>query len=664
MEPDRPDEESTRPVSVPKGNNMQDRDRNKEQRDPSELTFLEAKKERDRLYAKHERGEQLSNEERRRGRGLENRMEGLVREAEDSGLLDDVNDDLELFGHRLTNLQEMEQSGELRYGHVEAYLKDVQDARRGAVGFTQTEPDGDYKGIHEYVYVQGLGETSRRARNLQVGNINIHPQQQGVQGGLDERAMARAVAEGVHGGDLTSEKRNIDMLNDEEWNNRPLPDGEQIKPPYWGEMTDREREEYKFRAELSKIANWKRSKMGGLGGPNLDNLSKYPEWNGFTKSETQALYEIPGVRTALEIYIDLADNDTPINGISIRDAKSREQLNAIRRHVRDRIRGDVVNGWRFRFDQLGSEEERRSYQKRGLDFELDGNRYEQIRSDKAREAEQIAFNLLYSGNTFETLDARWIEDERRDRVPKISSDLVHPVIKDAMRPMDALIGSLTKGPEALNAVGKFGVWAYNQILAANGNRPLDKKDNNGNDIQWNVVIVPETKGSQKRFWTVDNRTRTIYAPECYPSELLGSVWEETTVQDGIGGNKTLLDYLRRGQEIEWDKVSGQNMWGAYSSKLSKAGAVWDFLQGKSMIKWREYENVAGWVNDVNNALSKFGRRNESSIKRWILYASAGVDEKKREPHVRTRSVRLDIIHDLGPSYANYLPGEDALFPWD
>ncbi len=128
----------------------------------------------------------------------------------------------------------------------------------------------------------------------------------------------------------------------------------------------------------------------------------------------------------------------------------------------------------------------------------------------------------------------------------------------------------------------------------------------------------------------------------------------------------LLDLIRQSYDgsISWDNVEGEDMWGTYGFRLGKAGAIWDLLQGKSLIRWGEYENVGLWIQDTNNALSQFGLTRESSVKRWILYASTGIDPKKREPRLRDRTRKLHILGQLGPRLGNYLPHDKLLFPWD
>src|SRR6185369_11072767 len=261
---------------------------------------------------------------------------------------------------------------------------------------------------------------------------------------------------------------------------------------------------------------------------------------------------------------------------------------------------------------------------------------------KCRDAEQIAFNLLFLGNTFESLDSKW-NNGQRDRAPQMTSEVLTIPIRNAMKPLDSLIASLGKAPEKFASVGAFGNWAYNQIRRGNRDHELNLKEID------RVRIVPEKKGNQDKFWTLRDKGKTLYVPECYPKKIIGSIWEETKAKVG-GEDKPLLELIRRSGDgsIPWDSVEGEDMWGTYGFRLGKAGIIWDLFQGKNLIRFGDDDQVRQWVDVVNGALSQFGLVGETSIKRWLLYASTNIDIKQRASKLANSNLRIFIRTQLGP----------------
>jgi hypothetical protein len=462
----------------------------------------------------------------------------------------------------------------------------------------------------------------------------------------------------LFGDRLSTDEKYLEFLKDEQWWRKPIPAINADAPPsYYVEMTPYEREVHQTRIEFTNAGVFKKGKVNP---PTLDTLTKYEGWAGLATPETKILYEIPGVRKAMEMYIKMVDDDdfvklTRVDGTeySIRTSQNRDEVMNFRSYVREAIAGDIAHEYKLyaatpNFDP----KDRIKMKKKGL-LKLDTTRGDKkLLQFKCREAEQIACTMLFIGNTFEGLDSIWGTDSR-ERGPETFSDLVNVPIKLAMNPLDYLVSSFKKGSEELSTVGKFGGWGYNMAVESNGGFPL-------NNIE-EIVIVPAEKGQENRFWTVDRGGRRIFVPECYPRKLVGSVWEETTVEEN-GVKRTLLSHLRSGEEIPWDKVKG-SMWDDYTSKLSKAGKIWDLLQGNTTIRWGQYDEIGKWIQDVTNALAKFGLRNDTSVKRWILYASAGFHEKKRAPRFKyDKQVARKILGDSGT--ITYLHNNELFFPWD
>lgn len=475
-------------------------------------------------------------------------------------------------------------------------------------------------------------------------------------GAIDGKAIGDELAKALYGDRLTKDEKLGELLSLEQWNDGELPPINPESPPnYYVDMTTRERDELKYRTILARVAHFKRN----TGPPGLETLNKYPEWGKFGKEQTQALYEVPGVRKAMESYVQMFLSDGQIPGVnfSIRNAKDRNsQLLLYRQHIRSQIQGDVVAGWKQRYEALTPPEQAK-YRSRGFDRLALGDKDPQlgkVLEIKCREAEQIAFNMLYSGNFFEAHDSQWNKDGTRGRRPVTSSDLLNPVLMEQMKPLDSLIGSFTKDPNSATYVGKFGEWAHRQTIDGNGGRKLDNVDS--------VMIIGDNKGGQ--FWTRSGSI--LLVPEAYPRQMVGSFWDETTVRQKEGGRDveyTLTDLMKKGAPIPWDKLESQGLWQSYSSKMGKAAKLWEGFQGKLSLK-SDTRSMDEWKTEIDGALGKFGKRDESSMKRWLIYASAGVDLDSRKPRLAIRSMRLRILSVLGPKKLDYLPWDQLLFPWD
>ena len=444
----------------------------------------------------------------------------------------------------------------------------------------------------------------------------------------------------IQGPRLSTDEKYQSFLKDQEWFNKPIqPINVETAPVYYVEMTRDEREIHNIVIEFTNAANFKKTRAIP---PTLEVLSKYEGWGGLQTPEVKKLYEVPGVRSALERYIKIYDTDEIMGtrknsktieeeSFSLRTAKSREQVLKCRENIRNDIKEDVLKG----------------YKQRG---KLTENK--ETLNLKAREAEQIAFTLLYLGNTFESLDSKY-NDMGRIRPSECMNDLVNIPIKFAMNPMDVLLGTFSKEGSEVLLYGKFGEWAYNMAVESNNGKKLSVE---------NVHFMADENKNPKDYWRVSNGGKDIIVPECYPRDLVKSVWEEVTANEG-GEKIKLIDYLRAGNEIPWNNVS-DSMWIDYALKIGKAGVLSDTLQGKLPIKWGDVDAIRDWVQNTLGALAKFELREADSVKRWMLYASIGIDSKSREPKFNNPSMRATVLVALGPKRNNYLDYDKLLFPWD
>ncbi len=495
------------------------------------------------------------------------------------------------------------------------------------------------------------------------------------------------LSEAIHGKTLSQDEKYLEALKAEEWNNEPLqPIDARSAPDYYVDMIDKEKDNYKLRVELDNDAFKKRN---GLSKPTLEALGGEIQWAGFEKGETKKLYEIPGVRRAMERIAQLTVSGQDVlkrpgpdgASFSFLTASNKEDIQAIREYIRREIALDVIGDFARASSKLNNKD-LQNWKKRGL-LDLGARPNDPILEFKCRDAEQIAFNMLYLGGFFESVDSQWVNGVRV-REAQIKTSLTHPAIKDAMNPMDSLIDVLGKNSGSRALTGTIEKWASVQTTESRRQRKLlgvklpffrKREKIEKGEIKKVVLLDEDRRANGNLFWTFGGeKGQTLYAPECYPTKLVKSVWEETTVKVTVKppnspeyeSERDLLSYLLRGEEIPWDKVSGgENMWGAYGSKLGKAGQTLSLLQGGTSVRWGEYENVRLWSEAVDNALAKSGRKRDSRIKRWILYASTGINPAKRAPTLNSSGRRFDILSNLGPNKAGYLnSAQELLFPWD
>ena len=459
----------------------------------------------------------------------------------------------------------------------------------------------------------------------------------------------------------------LEFLDVEEWGlveQEDLLKDQAAKPLYYkgdaetglSGMSSIERVRTNARRKLNNATWYKR--VGMKEGPTLENLSKNPHLETFTKDETEILMRIPGVWTALKNYAIWKRTDYKLDGArhSFRETKDDRQLMVYRQHMRELVRSSVVNGYRRTGEY--------SYQIVGI------NTVEEQIELWCREAEQVAFNLHYVGNYFEG-DYRWELSEgglisRVKDGASINSRAVNAPLKGQLAPLDALIDSTLKNEAGLSTVGSFGAWAYVQTRESISS--FEQRTGIRVDHYDEVVLVPKTKSNQNKFWTVENvGTRSnpvirLNAFEAYPYQFLGSMWEETKL-----GNRTLMDYLLDPTQVvppNFNLPGGQTMWSEYDYKIGKAAVMWDYFQGKkppSAGKGGLGRNTE-WITEVKTTLAKRQERINEELLRLILYSSHRVHINKRAPHLAAS--KASVLTGMSGGEIELLPREDLLYPWD
>lgn len=469
--------------------------------------------------------------------------------------------------------------------------------------------------------------------------------------------MGRAFSEAM-GPKLSATEKYNDFLNETKYFNEPFDKRVIKEQTYYIQMDEQDRAEHLMFVELVNVARNKKAPNPQLP-PNLDTLGN-AGFEGLALDETVKLYNKPGVRVALETIVANFDNDSPLgiraNGeaYSLRTASNKHEVDVCRQAISDAIKDKVIA-------ECGSKRHEVLSARKPEDKE-------QIER-RVREAEQIAFTFAYIGGVFDSIDSEW-SNIGRTRAPKCMNEyLVNVPMKLAANPMDWLLSTFKKFDSEVNPVGSFGPWAYEQATKSNGGKPLNIEevefiaDENNPKTKADFWKVTIRRTAANRRTGEEEEFHKIIVPECYPRKLLRSVFEETTVQ--VGEDKVpLIDFIRAGEEIPWEDVT-TTMWSDFSSKAKKASVISDHLQGRVPIKWGDTDNVSGWVNNINSALSKFGLRKSASVKRWILYSTLRLRDDVRYPMLNDKTTRLAVVASLGEKDAKFLKDKnELLFAWD
>lgn len=428
-------------------------------------------------------------------------------------------------------------------------------------------------------------------------------------------------------------------------------------PTYYEQMSPVEQSEIDARRELVNGTFYKRFNGGGT----LEQLSKNESMKGLSTEETKRLYKIPGVKDALKVYLELFENNErlfthTIKGeekeYSIREATTNDEVALYREVVQRRVRDAVVSGYSLRGKLPDSQ---------SADFEDAVKAY-------SVDAEQVAFNLHYLGNTFESADSVW-DNGIRIIKPSAPSECVQPAIRAAMKPLDGLVYLTLTDYKGTESVSK---WANSCVIEEKKKLGIEKLSDYDE-----VVIVGENSSEQAdKYWKVEQlpggKTR-LYAPEARPVKLVGSMWEETKAND-----RALIDYIRNGEDIPWDSSEiTQKVWDDYASRLDKAHKLLSFFKGEKRINFSSEGREFTWAFEASSALTDFKLADKTNYKRWIVYHSVGINlNPETNMSVKLMSM-LKGTRDRKPRLvqqyrtatrtvlkASNFGGDELFFPWD
>jgi hypothetical protein len=245
-----------------------------------------------------------------------------------------------------------------------------------------------------------------------------------------------------------------------------------------------------------------------------------------------------------------------------------------------------------------------------------------------KEADAVAWNLIWVSNLVESADSRYsFSGVSHGKLPGV---ICAGEYRHSLHPQERFENKCVSG----HYWGVFGTWGVNQLdkIKEETTRLYGSRNE--------FTFVPAPK---KRYWEYEKTGETsskggqvirIYAPECYPLAPAKSFLEETTVEVD-GKALTLLEMLKRGQEIPWkDAKLAEDMWGIYvAGKFNKAVKLLSYFEGDEKLALEE-EKERSWtfpilelytrlkIEDKLEALAREGKTYQTfhNFKVWTIIA--------------------------------------------
>lgn len=454
------------------------------------------------------------------------------------------------------------------------------------------------------------------------------------------REVGREVGRALNEGKLGADKQYKIFLADTRWPIKTVSlIGEENAPSYWPRLTETEQKINNICRELANAAWYKRNKVGDM---KSYSDKEFNPLAGVSKTELKTLYnEMPGFRPALETYVSLLNNPQSFsirrqNGdeITLLQAGDKREVDQIRKlveaslisSIRDKMVEDLRREGRS-VDEIN---------------EMSDNILEFARQ-KALEAEQAGFNFLFAGNVFEAASRKWEDTKRVNRQSVSIEELVNPTLIQAMYPLDTLLDKAHKNPQEY--YGGLGSWFANQLSGIGAS-----------DYKFVQVVPFNNVGDVNKWWVVKNNT--LYIPECYPSQVIGSILDETRI-----GNTSFKDLLSQKREIPWDLPEVQNMCKDYLGKAEKCGVFISYQIGKNAIGGKDWS-----ISDLNSSIAKLNLINSRYNKereKWIVYSSrGGLKKESKSPKLIGTYLVKETYKNTLKLYGGQFTKHDAFFPGD
>jgi len=322
---------------------------------------------------------------------------------------------------------------------------------------------------------------------------------------------------------------------------------------YFDENLVRDKEALHFMCLLARAVNYKREE-----GYTLEKASENKELGRISKDDIRKVYEnFPGVKDGLQYYVRIAMDPRTRLGVLKRSEEDKFYLDGTgKEKVRDRNDANIVREKVERMIKASIIRNKEDWISKGydIDYDMDGEDISRI----ARDAEQIAFNIHYLFNLWESRGTIWNRGDRVYLSGLNTEDFLQVPVRAQMKPLDQLIATFGKKEEEESIFGGLSKWARTQIYKSLRDEGLNSLDEIDMYSAFNTPYRPKDMEAEKdKYWKIEEYIKDngdigkrIYIPECYPIKIIGSLWEEEVGRTG----RTFIDYLNRGESIPWDEA--------------------------------------------------------------------------------------------------------------
>lgn len=432
-----------------------------------------------------------------------------------------------------------------------------------------------------------------------------------------------------------------------------------MEPRFYTELKEEERRLFDTRWQLARAAYFKKATVA-----SPEKMIENQDLIMLGMEHMEKLYKIPGVKDALSWYA--------------------------KKIVLDETFWDCKN--EIKFEQ--TREEMRKFIKKNVSS-IKAIKDEEEQDRLVKDADAVAWNLVWVSNLVESVDSRYSESASRGRHDGLPGVLASDDLRAVFHPHEKFENKCTKGQEW----GVFGKWGVVQLSNIQkeiegeiSKKEINKKieevknkikfDNKKDKIEQKWLF--RGASSFQDFWRYDsteieikedkpgyrviNVNHKVFAPECYPTTSMRSFWEEINFEDDKGEKIPLIDFLLEEKKINWRELKSA-FWVDYIPiKLNKAVNLLDkYFKGKAkLVEGRE----TGWVDplkDIFVRLKLDKDKNFHNLKAWSAYAGFGgmlnpdsklptlplrlldravIEERLRRPDIRflERGERLNLSY--------------------
>lgn len=410
-------------------------------------------------------------------------------------------------------------------------------------------------------------------------------------------------------------RRWVDVEYSQDFYTRFQPNQE---PRFYTHLSTKERQEYDARWQLARAAFVKKATAAFP-----DKYRENQDLALMGKEQMESLFNMPGVREMLKYYTTCIRDKKEVvipgkkgkgKAITFWHITDAQEFEMFRKVLRDKLfAGEIPEKWETQLKKYDEPDDR-----------------EKALAVFKKEADAVAWNLLWVGNLVESADSRYSYSGSQHKLPSV---ICAGEYRAALHQQEKFEDKCVSG-HFWSAFGKWGATQLGRISAEVG---VPKKDIEfrfqpapTRDGYWHYSRLTGEEGKPKE----EEKTCVVLvdAPECCPVTAGVSFWEQ---------NK-LLDALVKQEPIDWEKLN-QDAWSIYMmGKFHKATALMEFFEPGKPLDTRKPGTVYEWSNEILELFVRLGIDNDyydklqhpkngahptfqsfKSIKAWALYAALG-----------------------------------------